>query len=55
MLYPGSGVVLDCIVSSVIFAVFLTLFCSVFNKSILDATIPTFQELGGVTQPLIFC
>ena len=25
------------------------LFCSVFKKMILDNTIPTFQEVGGVT------
>ena len=30
------------------------LFSSVFKKIIPDATTPTFQEVGGVTQPLIF-
>ena len=29
--------------------------CSVFKKIIPNNTIPTFQEVGGVTQPLIFC
>ena len=31
------------------------LFSSLFKKIILDVTTPTFQEVGGVTQPLIFC
>ena len=31
------------------------LFLTVFNKIIPDANIPTFQEIGGETQPLIFC
>ena len=28
---------------------------SVFKKIIPNNTTPTFQEVGGVTQPLIFC
>ena len=28
---------------------------SVFKKFIPNNTIPTFQEVGGVAQPLIFC
>ena len=28
---------------------------SVFKKIIPNNTSPTFQEVGGVTQPLIFC
>ena len=31
------------------------LFGSAFKKNILNNTTPTFQEVGGVTQPLIFC
>ena len=31
------------------------LFSSVFKKIIPGATTPTFQEVAGVTQPLIFC
>ena len=31
------------------------MFSSVFKKIIPDATTPTCQEVGGVTQPLIFC
>ena len=30
-------------------------FSSVFKKIIPNNTNPTFQEVGGVTQPLIFC
>ena len=30
-------------------------FSSVFKKTIPNNTIPTFQEVGGVTYPLIFC
>ena len=30
-------------------------FSSAFEKFIPNNTIPTFQEVGGVTQPLIFC
>ena len=30
------------------------LLCNVFKKIILNKTTPTFQEVGGVTQPLIF-
>ena len=29
--------------------------CSVFKKIIPYNTTPTFQEVGGVTQPLTFC
>ena len=29
--------------------------CSVFKKIISNKTIPTFQEVGGVIQPRIFC
>ena len=29
--------------------------CSLFKKIISNNTIPTFQEVGGVTQPRIFC
>ena len=29
--------------------------CSVFKKIISNNTIPTFQEVGGVTQSLIYC
>ena len=29
--------------------------CSVFKKIISNNTIPTSQEVGGVTQPRIFC
>ena len=29
--------------------------CSVFKKIIPNNTTPTFQEVGGVTQPRIFC
>ena len=31
------------------------LFSSVFKKIIPDTITPIFQEVGGVTQPLIFC
>ena len=31
------------------------LFSSLFKKIILDVTTPTSQEVGGVTQSLIFC
>ena len=31
------------------------LFSSVFKKIISSNTTPTFQEVGGVTQPLTFC
>ena len=31
------------------------LICSVFKKIIPNNTTPTFQEVGGVTQPRIFC
>ena len=31
------------------------LFSSVFKKSIPNNTTPTFQEVGGVTEPLTFC
>ena len=31
------------------------LICSVFKKIISNNTIPTFQEVGGVTQLRIFC
>ena len=31
------------------------LFSSAFKKIIPNKTTPTFQEVGGVTQPLIFC
>ena len=31
------------------------LFSSVFKKSIPNNTTPTFQKIGGVTQPLTFC
>ena len=31
------------------------LFSSVFMKTIPNNTTPSFQEVGGVTQPLIFC
>ena len=30
-------------------------FISAFKKIIPNNTTPTFQEVGGVTQPLIFC
>ena len=30
------------------------LFCSVFKKIISNNTIPTFQDVGGVTQPAYF-
>ena len=32
-----------------------SLFSSVFKKSIPNHTTPTFQEVGGVTLPLLFC
>ena len=32
----------------------LNWFSSVFKKSIPDATTPTFQEVGGITQPPYF-
>ena len=31
------------------------LFSSVFKKIIPNNTTPTFQEVGGVTEPLLFC
>ena len=33
---------------------YVDLFCSVLKKIVSDVTTPYFQEVGGVTQPLIF-